>query len=346
VAELWFGAHRDAPSPVPQLATTLDALVAADPVGTLGREVSERSEAQLPFLLKLIAAELPLSLQVHPTKAQAAAGYEAEHAAGSPVDAPERNYHDHNHKPELLCALTPFEALVGFRPAEHTTRLLDALAVPALAPVRDLLARGDVRAAFTRLLHEPDPAALSSAVAARIDVLADGQWRATAQAVRRAAAAFSGDIGVVLALLLNAVRLAPGEAVFLGPGTVHSYLHGTAVEIMANSDNVLRCGLTRKHVDVTELCKITDFVSLPEPRWPDIGGVFEVPVPDFRLTRLQLVASEPMSLHDAGPLIVLCASGALSVGELRVRPGHAAFVAAGTRVRLAGDGLAFVAGDG
>ena len=157
---------------------------------------------------------------------------------------------------------------------------------------------------------------------------------------------FPGDVGAVLALLLNYVRLEPGEAIYLGAGNVHAYLRGTGVEIMANSDNVLRCGLTAKHVDVPELLKITDFRALAEPRRPAVAGVFEVPVPDFRLTRLELGADESMALDDPGPVIVLCASGEVTVGDVTLARGRASFVSAGTATTLAGEGLAFVAGVG
>ena len=169
---------------------------------------------------------------------------------------------------------------------------------------------------------------------------------AALRGVQLAARDFPGDVGAVLALLLNYVHLEPGEAIYLGAGNVHAYLRGTGVEIMANSDNVLRCGLTPKHVDVPELLKITDFRPLAEPRVSAVGGVFEVPVPDFRLTRLELDAGESMALDDPGPSVVLCASGALQVGDLALRPGRAAFVGAGTPTTLSGSGLAFVAGVG
>jgi mannose-6-phosphate isomerase len=340
-AELWFGAHPDDPSAVPTQGVTLDALIDADPVAALGAPSIDRFGPRLPFLLKVLAADKALSIQVHPTIAQAQAGFAREDAAGIPRDAPHRNYRDPNHKPELICALTPFDALCGFRPVAATRALLAGLDVPELAFVADLLRGPDpLRAAFTALLTHPEPAPLVAALARR----AAGASHGPLGAARIAAADFPGDVGTVLTLLLNDVRLEPGEAIYLGAGTVHAYLRGTGVEIMANSDNVLRCGLTPKHVDVPELLKITDFSELARPRWPAVGGAFDVPVPDFRLTRVAV--DEPTGLHDAGAEIVLCTEGTLRVGDQSIAPGRAAFVPAGEATTLAGVGQAFVAGVG
>lgn len=339
VAELWFGAHPDDPSPAPAHGTDLAALVERDPVGLLGAASVERFGPRLPFLVKLLAADTALSIQVHPTLAQARAGFAAEQARAEPGNAAVRNYRDPNHKPELLCALTPFEALCGFRPVAQTLQLLDILDLPVLAPVGDLLAGPDgLRAAFTHLLTLPDPAPLVAAVADRAArIAADSPWAATAGAVVLAASDFPGDIGVALALLLNHVRLQPGEAIYLGAGNVHSYLRGTGVEIMANSDNVLRCGLTGKHVDVAELVKITDFSPLVEPRCPSrdagCGPHFAVPVPDFGLQVLDLAAHQGSCAIDGhGPYVIVCVAGQAQVAARGVAvdlaPGRAAFVSA------------------
>jgi mannose-6-phosphate isomerase len=340
-AELWFGAHGDDPSAVPEHGATLDALIDADPRGSLGPEVLERFGPGLPFLLKVLAAEKALSIQVHPNLEQAQAGFAREDAAGIARDAPDRNYRDPNHKPELLCALTRFDALCGFRPVASTLALLEELAVPELAFVAESLRGPDpLRAAFTAVLTHPEPSPVVAALARR----AAGAQEGPLYAVRVAAEDAPGDIGVVLALLLNDLRLEPGEAVYLGAGNVHAYLRGTGVEIMANSDNVLRCGLTSKHVDVDELLRITDFTELAAPRATAVGGRFHVPVPDFSLTRLEI--DERTGLHDPGPLIVLCTEGQLTVDGVALTPGRAAFVAAAEPVTLAGVGTAFVAGAG
>jgi mannose-6-phosphate isomerase len=282
IAELWFGAHSDDPSTTS--AGRLDELIAADPTALLGADVVARFGPRLPFLLKILAAERALSIQVHPNQAQAEAGYAAEQARGVPLDAPDRNYRDPFHKPELLCALTEFDALCGFRPVAATQALLRALAVRQLGPVVQALNGPEpLRTAFEWLLEVDgdDRAELIDAVVTACHRLgaddgpgagagagagADRQWVLAARATLLAAQDFPGDIGAVLALLLNVVRLAPGEAIFLGAGNVHAYLRGLGVEIMANSDNVLRCGLTPKHIDVAEVLRVADFSPLEEPR--------------------------------------------------------------------------------
>jgi mannose-6-phosphate isomerase len=309
-----------------------------------GRPLAELwfgEDLALPFLLKLLAAHKALSIQVHPNREQAGAGFAREDAAGIPRDAPERNYRDDNHKPELLCALTPFEALCGFRPVAETLAVLDALGIPALGFVADALRGPDpLRAAFTAILTGDESRAALPGLSDRAHAEPDGPLRP----VHLAATDFPGDPGALLALLLNYVRLEPGEAVYLGAGNVHAYLRGMGVEIMAHSDNVLRCGLTPKHVDVPELLRIADFRELPEPRWPATRDVFEVPVPDFRLVRITV--EEPVALDDPGPCLALCTSGAVVVGDVALRPGRAAFVPAGEPTRVAGAGELFVAAVG
>ncbi len=358
IAELWFGAHRDDPSTI--AGTTLDVLIAENPSELLGPDVVERFGPQLPFLLKILAADQALSMQVHPTRAQAQAGFARENAAGLALESPERNYRDPNHKPELLCALTPFEAVCGFRPVAETLALLDELELPELGFVADLLRGPDpLRAAFTALLTHPDPAPLVAALGRRSAGATDGPLHGA----RLATEDFPGDIGAVLTLLLNHVLLAPGEAMYLGAGTVHAYLRGSGVEVMANSDNVLRCGLTPKHVDVDELLAITDFSELAEPRWPRTGLFFAVPVPDFRLFALDEGGELDYVLPAGTPKIVLCTAGAVRItstttgpggGEqvapgadrVAITPGTAAFVPATTAVAVAGHGVAFVARPG
>ncbi|MCW2495609.1 mannose-6-phosphate isomerase, class I [Jatrophihabitans sp.] len=345
-AELWLGAHPDSPSLVPTEETTLDALIGTDPAAALGTDAVTRFGPRLPFLLKVLAAEKPLSIQVHPNLAQAREGFAREEADGLPRTAPHRNYRDANHKPELLCALSPFEALCGFRPVAETLRLLDALDLPGLIPVAELLRRRDgLKLAFTALLRDADPQALAYAVADAAPSLPP-EWDGPKRAVALAAAEFPGDVGVVLALLLNYVVLEPGEALYLGAGNVHAYLRGTGVEIMANSDNVLRCGLTPKHIDVDELLRITDFTELDDPRWPaqtrGALGRFVTPAPDFALAWIDADAEE-QPLYRGVAQIVLCTSGTAEVradgAVVALTPGTAAFVpASATAVVRSGDG--------
>jgi mannose-6-phosphate isomerase len=338
-AELWFGAHADDPSPVPDHDASLDTLIAAAPDELLGAATVARFGPRLPFLLKVLAVDTALSIQVHPTIEQAQAGFAAEDAAGIAREAANRNYRDTNHKPELVCAITSFEALCGLRPVKDTLRLLDSWDVAELDWVRDLLAGSDgLRAAFTAVLKLDDPAPLVAAVVARAaDVAVDDEWAGVARAVGLVADDFPGDVGVVLGLLLNYVPLQPGEAIYLGAGTVHCYLRGTAVEVMANSDNVLRCGLTPKYVDVAEVLKVTDFSPLAEPRYPaeesGFGPAFEPPVPDFALSLIDIDAYQgSCAVGGQGPYIVLCTEGQArveAVGQSAdLTPGQAAFVAA------------------
>ncbi len=304
-----------------------------------GRPVAELwYDAAQPFLLKLLGVGKALSIQVHPTAAQAWAGYAAEDALDIARDAPQRNYRDRNHKPELLCALSDFDALCGLRPLAQTLRLMDAFDLDELEPVRELLNGTDgLRAALGYLLRLPEPGPLVGAVVARADALeADSAWAGPARAVRLAAGDFPGDIGAVVSLLLNDVRLAPGEAIYLGAGTMHSYLRGTAVEIMASSDNVVRCALTAKHVDVPELLKITEFAPTREPRCPvedsGFGRRYLTPAPDFDLSVIDLDAYKgSCAVGATGPHVVLCTAGRALVGGLgtsvELAPGRAAFVA-------------------
>jgi mannose-6-phosphate isomerase len=361
LAELWFGAHRDDPARCPAERADLGGLIATDPVGLLGPDVAARFDGNLPFLLKVLAANRPLSIQVHPSLEQARSGFAAEQARGVAMDAPDRNYRDANHKPELLCALTEFDALCGLRPVADTLELLTVLDVPELDPLRAALTGSHALRAGFELLLEIAPDHRGSFIEAvlagcRRHDTRPGPWALAARACITAASHYPGDIGAVITLLLNAVRLQPGEAIYLGAGNIHAYLHGMGVEIMANSDNVLRCGLTPKRVDVAEVLRIADFAPLPEPRRiPRVidvhEQVFEVPVPDFELSVLELDAEPDVELDATapGPQILLCTAGSLHLRAatagsgrgLELGRGHAAFVAAGTPVRVAGNATAF-----
>lgn len=320
-AELWIGAHPGDPSTVGGVPLT--DMIAAAPGEVLGETVTARYGARLPYLLKVLAAGAPLSLQAHPDPVQAAGGYEAEEAAGVPVDAPHRRYRDPYHKPELLVALTEFRALCGFRDPEESAELLAGLAVPALGPVVAALAGGDLAGAMRRLLEYPEPAVLAAAVAQHDRLAAE------------LAATYPGDVGVVVALLLNQVTLAPGEAIFMPAGNLHAYLHGAGVEIMAASDNVLRGGLTPKHVDVAELLRVLRFEPLAEPVLAPVPvrpGVvtWPVPVTDFTLHRVRLDAGRSaVELAVTGPRVVLCVAGEVraddGVTPVTVSRGSAAF---------------------
>ena len=345
-AELWMGAHPGAPSrtdrgngPEP-----LDRVIARDPVRELGERVAGRFGPRLPFLLKVLAAEHALSVQVHPTTEQAEAGYAAEQAAGVPLDAPHRIYKDAHHKPEMLCALSEFDALCGFREPAATADLLAALHLPVLDPWIALLRTADPEAALRTVLTEaldtdrPRGTAAALALAAALEDAAgaSGPDARTYAAYAAAARDYPADPGLVAALLLNHVRLQPGEALYLDAGVPHAYLHGTGVEVMANSDNVLRCGLTPKHVDVDALAAVVDFRPGPPSRVPATPGPggeihYRAPAAEFALSRLDL--SGTVTLDDDGPQILLCTEGGATLHQhpgpsLTLRQGDSAFLPA------------------
>jgi len=351
-AELWMGAHPDAPS-VLSTGTPLDKAIEEQPDALLGPVVHERFGTRLPFLMKVLAAEQPLSLQAHPTTEQAQAGFAAEEAAGIPHDDPTRTFKDPFHKPELLLALTTFEALCGFRPVEESLHCLAKLQVPALKPTIAALARGGLRAAIPQLIAlAPEMrTALVSAVAEaanRFVAAHDPEFINTYRWAASLAENYPGDPGVVISLMCNHLKLAPGEAVFLPAGNLHAYLSGAGVEVMASSDNVLRGGLTHKHVDLAALMEVLDFTDGRVPVMHPVlgpGGLrYPVPVDDFDLTRVQL-DRQSGSLTTGGPQVLLCTEGTAVLtspdGEVRLEQGGSAFVAAGTPVTASGPAVLY-----
>ncbi|MEW2421527.1 mannose-6-phosphate isomerase, class I [Streptomyces nigra] len=345
-AEMWMGAHPGAPSRTAR--GTLAEVIEADPERELGAATVAKFGPRLPFLLKLLAAGAPLSLQVHPDLTQARQGYEDEERRGIPIDAGHRNYKDANHKPELICALTEFDGLCGFRDPVQAAGLLDALGVDSLKPYVDLLHARPEEAALREVLTailtaDRDAMAHTVAEAAAACTRLGGEHTPYAGIAHH----YPGDPGVIAAMLLNHVRLQPGEALFLGAGIPHAYLSGLGVEIMANSDNVLRCGLTPKHVDVPELLRIVRFeagdpgVLRPEAA-PDGEEVYETPIDEFRLSRY--VLPEGTTAHDlthATPQILLCTSGSVRAGEDDLTPGRSVFVPAGEKAEVSGAGTVF-----
>jgi mannose-6-phosphate isomerase len=351
-AELWVGAHPDEPSLLAD-GRPLHQAIAADPEALLGPPVVERFGARLPFLLKVLAAESPLSLQAHPTTEQAEVGFAAEEAAGVTRDDPTRTFKDPFHKPELLLALTTFEALCGFRPVEESLHCLAKLQVPELKPTIAALARGGLRAAIPQLiaLSGKRRASLVSAVAtaaARFVSAHDPEFINTYRWAATLAETYPGDPGVVISLMCNHLKLAPGEAVFLPAGNLHAYLSGAGVEVMASSDNVLRGGLTGKHVDLAALIEVLDFTDGRVPVLHPVlgpGGLrYPVPVEDFDLTRCQL-DGQSGTLTTRGPQVLLCTEGtavlASADGELTLAKGQSAFVPAGAPVSARGPAVLY-----
>ncbi|HEU0206472.1 MAG TPA: mannose-6-phosphate isomerase, class I [Pseudolysinimonas sp.] len=335
-AELWLGAHPGSPA----------RLVGQN--GTLADVVPGR----LPFLLKVLAAASNLSLQAHPTTEQAQAGFVAENAAGIPLDAPERDYKDAFHKPELIYALSdPFRALCGFRPVAETRAVLQPVSGdPRIAALLDrLVDDSSLRSVFEWLIARgPGVDELIAAVIEASSVDNDLAW----DTVRFLADRNPGDPGIAISLLLNSVTLSPGQVLYLPAGNIHAYLEGLGIELMASSDNVLRGGLTPKHVDVPELLKVVDFRPLPvpylEPERPQAGvAVFRPGVPDFVLTVVSPdAAAAGVTLPLTGPAIALCTSGSFTVGGHELERGHALYAADEESLVVSGEGMLFVASTG
>lgn len=349
-AELWIGAHPGDPSRCPD-GTTLDELIGADPDRHLGADVRSAFGARLPFLMKVLSVNEPLSLQVHPDPAQAVDGHRRELAAGLPFDDQRRNYKDPWHKPELVVALTRFEGMAGFRDTAASARLLrmlelgwaDELAArieagPAAECLRTETSRilsRDVPGLSDRLI-ELATAAEKAANRLRSETAFGAsdsvQLRDRLEAARvfsmvvELADRYPDDPGVLVALLLNHVMLDPGEALFVDSGVVHAYCSGLGLEIMATSDNVLRAGLTPKHMDVAEVLAVTDFAPIPPPRWspsePRTPGTdcFQPPVGDFRL-QVSTATPEPATVPaTAGPRVLLVLDGDVEVSPANADP--------------------------
>lgn len=353
-AELWFGAHPGDPAwlETDKGETSLLEALSTDPEGQLGHGLRTRFGDVLPFLVKVLAADEPLSLQAHPSAEQAIEGYLREERLGIPVASPVRNYRDTSHKPELLVALQPFEALAGFRQAARTRELLQALAVSDLDPFIDLLSdqsdADGLRALFTTWITAPQPdidVLVPAVLEGAIHYVSSGatEFAAEVKTVLELGERYPGDAGVLAALLLNRISLSPGEAIFLPAGNLHTYLRGFALEVMANSDNVLRGGLTPKHVDVPELLRVLDFAPTAESqlrppiRRDGLELVYDTPAEEFAVALLALDADQLGHEIDApssheGPQILLCTEGSTMVHgkskSLTLKQGMAAWVAA------------------
>ena len=375
-AELWMGCHPAGPSLVND-DTSLDQLIAENPRRCLGEKMAHKF-GTLPFLFKLLAAEKPLSIQAHPNKEQARAGFERENRAGLPQDAPNRCYKDPNHKPELLCALTPFTGMCGFREPDEIRNLLanftqrrivpqavrdaegNALIVKeALTAVSSCIDNGDsgeglknflnalfelsneARQAITEFILSHEPPSPPRSLREELET-ESSEWAL----MRKFAELYPGDPAVLAPLYLNIFRLQPGEAIFLKAGVLHSYIHGFAVELMANSDNVLRGGLTGKHVDIPELMNILDFCpfnpQIIKPGAASLHFGYPSACEEFSLTMLrgEGVGANKFAADNAGaafmresPSICIVTEGetifADSGGEAILKQGESAFIPAG-----------------
>lgn len=351
-AELWFGAHPLGPATVPD-GTRLDDLIASAPLEMLGEGVGRAFQERLPFLLKVISAERPLSLQVHPTREEALESFAAENAAGIPVDSPRRTFRDPNHKPELLYALTGFTALCGFRTPRRAAVIVEGLGTDLTDRLHRLLVANPtahgMRAAFRTLVStsmrpsEAEVAEVVAACRARSEAGSSPSPRIDAF-LSLLAEHHPGDPGVVAALLLNPVTLRPGESLFIPAGALHAYLHGTGLEVMASGDNVLRAGLTSKTVHADEVLQSVSVTAAPPlrvaPERQSAASVaYYAPVDDFELAITQLSGdgapsgrAQPVPVPGTGPRILLGLEGELVLttasGTHPLRPGRAVFVPA------------------
>lgn len=339
MAELWMGAHPKSSSKIEDASGQVRSLrdvIDADKAALLGDKVAQRF-GELPFLFKVLCADQPLSIQVHPNKQASEIGFAKENAAGIPLDATERNYKDPNHKPELVFALTPFLAMNAFREFSEIISLLQPVA--------------GAHNAIAHFLENPNADALSQLFASLLNMQGEEKSHALAvlkaaldsqhgepwETIRLISEFYPNDSGLFSPLLLNVVKLNPGEAMFLFAETPHAYLQGVALEVMANSDNVLRAGLTPKYIDIPELVANVKFVAKPAAELltqPIKNGAeldFPIPVEDFAFSLHDLSSAET-SVAQESAAILFCVEGeaTLHKGEQRLvlKPGESAFVAA------------------
>lgn len=367
-AELWIGAHTAAPSYAGARGVTLDELIAADPGRELGEQSRNRFGDTLPFLLKVLAADSALSLQAHPDSEQAERGFDAEEHAGVPRDSSSRNYKDPRHKPEMIYALSRFEALCGFRRPARIRELLGrytGAGGPAAGVLRARLdaatAEDALRGVLTVLLDGDWTAAVEQ-IAAESAVLAGSDLpesdRKTYQTVAELAEQYPGDVGVIISLLLHRITLEPGHALMLPAGNMHAYLHGLGIEVMAASDNVLRCGLTSKHIDTVELLHILDFspfrIRPVEAEHVADGELLTPAVDDFQLQRItvstdSVPAGTAPRVHHHGPAVAICTEGSVrltpaSGDGMDLDSGDSVYIgAAEPEITVAGTGTVFAA---
>jgi mannose-6-phosphate isomerase len=346
-AELWMGAHAKAPSKVWYQGRwqSLDGLIQEDPLALLGQAVLDRFGPQLPYLFKVLAVDKPLSIQAHPSKEMAVQGFRRENAEGIALSAPHRNYKDDQHKPECVCALTPFRALCGFRLPKEIVAIFEPIwprdRIDELRLLLNGSADGNLRSFFIHLMTmdvdrrmELLPRLVASA-GNLIEKEIAYRWLIDLNN------AYPSDIGVLSPLFLHCIELQPGQALFLPAGRLHAYLSGLSIEIMANSDNVLRGGLTPKHIDVEELLRVLEFEARPLQVIGPVAaasGEYEYPsqAEEFRLSRIHNKASQPYSVgtRNPAPEILLCVEGSAnliwtgSTKGMEIRQGESVFVPA------------------
>jgi mannose-6-phosphate isomerase len=357
LAELWMGVHPRGMSRLVEPGAASQSLaeyISQNPAALLGAQVNE-DFGVLPYLFKLLAAGEPLSIQAHPSKSQAELGFARENELGIPLDGFNRNYKDDNHKPEIICAITDYWAMKGFRKPDEVLSYFSPWCPSSLQSVLFTVPSSDessfLKSFFISLMNLGDPqikellnAALNWCSTQNDDAC---RW------VLKLQDKYPGDTGILSPLFLNTLCLKPGEALYLPAGELHAYLQGLGVELMANSDNVLRGGLTRKFMDLKELEKILLFESadamriLPELE-SDGSAVYKTPSREFELVRLDC-RNRSITLEGDYPvsvLVVLLGDITLSEGDdsLLLKPGESCFLPCpGVSRLIQGPGIAFLA---
>ncbi|OMO28509.1 mannose-6-phosphate isomerase, class I [Vibrio lentus] len=354
-AEIWMGAHPNGCSKVDDTGESLSHMIDENKIDVLGGYTASRF-GELPFLFKVLAAETPLSIQVHPNKRKSELGFERENTRGIPLNASNRNYKDPNHKPELVYALTFYKAMNGFRPIDDIIALFEEADIPSLAIELNVLkANADsdsLKSFFSAIMSlegDRKASALNELYAAHARPAKTVMGREALQYSKEFKQHYPGDIGLFAPLMLNTVELAPGEAMFLFAETPHAYVQGTGLEIMANSDNVLRAGLTPKYIDVPELIDNTIFEPIkPEdirlkPVLKEGKMSYPIPVDDFGFDILS-ATDESKSQYLRSAEILFCVEGEATVASeertVSLKPGESVFVSSNSSVyQYQGNGI-------
>ncbi|UCD79114.1 MAG: mannose-6-phosphate isomerase, class I [Desulfobacterales bacterium] len=326
-AELWMGAHPKAPSLVNYQGrwVSLKELIEKHPHHMLGYRVVDKFNSSLPYLFKILAAAKPLSIQAHPSLSQAKAGFEEENRLRIPLDAPQRNFKDDNHKPECICALSKFHALFGFRQVSEIVAMMSAGCPVELSDeLKHLKKKPDSQAIkqFFIALMKLDPRRQKRVINETLQNLSKLPDRDIRHWVKRLSIEYPSDIGILSPILLNLICLEPGQALFLPAGELHAYLEGLGIELMANSDNVLRGGLTPKHIDIPQLLNVVHF----DPRAVNIRTAVEkgenekiyvTPAEEFVLSS---ICVSDKSLYESSASrsleILLCIDGKASIKDI------------------------------
>jgi len=342
-AEIWMGAHPKAPSTVVDgdKRVSLIDFVSENPEAVLGKQVSADFAGKLPFLYKVLSAGEPLSIQSHPTLEQAKVGFAKDNAAGIELTAFNRNYKDDNHKPELICALTPFKAMNGFREISEIIALFEELNLSSVNEALELFRAAPTKEGlktFYTWMMNLDEESVKTLTAEAIAACESHKGNLAFETLLFLNTFYSNDIGIMCAVMLNVVELKPGEAVYLDAGELHAYIQGTGMEIMANSDNVLRGGLTPKFVDVPELLSTLSFnsgkVTILTPQATATSGesIYPTPVPEFDFSVINVDGGTYESTTDRTVEILFCGKGegVITAGgaETKLAPGKSFLVPA------------------